>query len=178
MRERTVGNRLSSSEISSYYYMYFLFIYYILYYEQIYTHFDTQKHWRQKVIMQEHILPWTSSNDRVCGQFKTPLHLSAPQQPCARQPWAILITRGSSGPYSMGLHTASSTLHKTVCSQPFFCQYGVGSSLEVPSRSQPQLGGTHSIMFATLIWFLSGEGALGRLVWIWGLLTNLALRFL
>lgn len=135
VRERTVGNRLSSSEISSYYYMYFLFIYYILYYEQIYTHFDTQKHWRQKVIMQEHILPWTSSNDRVCGQFKTPLHLSAPQQPCARQPWAILITRGSSGPYSMGLHTASSTLHKTVCSQPFFCQYGVGSSLEVPSRS-------------------------------------------
>lgn len=70
-----------------------------------FTLFDTHKHWRQKLVMQQHILPQTSPNDQVCGKFKTPLHLSAPQQPCTRHPWTILITDGSGGTYSMGLHT-------------------------------------------------------------------------
>lgn len=39
-------------------------------YEQIYTHSDSQQHWKQKVVMQQHILPQTSSNDQVCEQLK------------------------------------------------------------------------------------------------------------
>lgn len=74
------------------------------------------------------------------------------------------------------MHCTQCTVPKTACLQPFFYQYGEGSSLEAPPAHSHS---THSIMFATLIFVAAkGEEGLGRLVWIWGLLDKVNIEIL
>lgn len=130
-----------------------------------------------KIIKCWHILSQILSSDKVSGQFKTPLHLSAPKNLYTRQPWAILITCGRSGPYSMDLHTARSS---KPCSKQ---SPGSSSSVTMewikpgsPILLMAQLWGTLSIIFAMLILVSAREEALGRLEWIWGLLDKLSME--
>lgn len=83
---------------------------------------------------------------------------------------------GRGGPYRMGLHATSSTLHtKQSAHSPVAVNIEWDQAWRSPPAHSHSLGAPIPCLLPWY-WFLPGEEALGRLVWVWRLLDRIIIK--